>query len=160
MANYKGGPGGAPTKLTAAIQSRIVSAILAGNYLCVAAKFAGIPAETLSRWLTRGEQKPNSVYGKFHQAVKDAEAQAEVRVVAKLNQHMEESWQACMTYLERKHPDRWGRKSKVEVTQKPPEPPPAQIDLSKLSNQELALLDKLSREYGGQAIPTAGGENA
>ena len=44
-----------PTKLTPAVAERILSAIRAGNFMEVAARYAGISPSTLYRWLERGD---------------------------------------------------------------------------------------------------------
>ena len=47
-----------------------------------------------------------------------AEAAAELEAVANVKLAGQNSWQASMTYLERKYPDRWGRRDphRVEIT--------------------------------------------
>lgn len=47
-----------------------------------------------------------------------AEAAAELEAVANVKLAGQNSWQASMTYLERKYPDRWGRRDphRIEVT--------------------------------------------
>src|SRR5690606_15558717 len=99
-----------------AVQQKICEAIAAGNYQCVAAAYVGIAPETLTRWLARGEKEPNGVYGQFCQAIKDAEARAEVHLVALIRNAATENWTAAMTLLERRHPERWGRRDRTEHT--------------------------------------------
>lgn len=50
-------------------------------------------------------------------ALNKATAQAEVYAVAQVRSAMDGSWQAAMTWLERKHPDRWKRRDAIEVAQ-------------------------------------------
>lgn len=107
---------GRPTKLTPEIQNRICTALRAGNYRDAAADYAGIDGGTLRRWLARGEREQSGTYRAFRAAVREAEAAAELRVVAQWQQHMPESWQACRDYLERRFPDRWGRRDRLDVT--------------------------------------------
>lgn len=106
---------GRHSKLTPKVQEKIVSAIRAGNYAQVAAKYAGIGVSTYYNWLQRGKDEHNGIYREFLEAVKRAESEAEVRTVALIHRHMDSSWQACMTYLERKFPDRWGRTNRLQV---------------------------------------------
>lgn len=108
--------GGRRTKLTPEIQEKIVSAIRAGNYANVAAEYAGIGERTFYRWLERGREANRGIYWHFWQAVKKAEREAEVRAVAIIQKHMEGNWQAAMTYLERKFPQRWSRRDRLEHT--------------------------------------------
>lgn len=107
--------GGRSSKLTPEVQKKIVSAIRAGNYAQVAAKYAGIGETTYYVWLQRGKEESRGKYKEFREAVKRAESEAEVRTVALIHRHMESSWQAAMTYLERKFPDRWGRTNRLKV---------------------------------------------
>lgn len=106
---------GRKSKLTPEIQEKIVSAVRAGNYSFVAAEFAGIGERTFYKWMEKGEARPGSTYGQFRQAVKSAEREAEVRAVAIIQNLMTSNWQAAMTFLERKYPDRWGRRVRVSV---------------------------------------------
>lgn len=107
-------PVGRKPKLNAQTQEKICQAIRGGNYAVVAARYAGISTKTYYAWLERGEREPNSIYGEFLHAIKDAESTAEVQAVAEVRLAGRESWQASMTWLERKFPDRWGRREKVE----------------------------------------------
>lgn len=111
-----------PTKLTPAVQDRIVKAISAGAYAIVAAKAAGIGETTFYRWLEMGS-KPDAkpLYREFWESVKEAEAQAELANIVLIRQAAQAgTWQAAAWYLERKHSDRWGRQQKLfaEVTGK------------------------------------------
>jgi transposase-like protein len=122
---------GRPCKLTPEVQAKICQAIRAGNYSYVAAEYAGIGASTYHRWMQQGEQETSGSFREFRDAVKSAESEAEVRAVAIIQRHMEKNWQAAMTYLERKHPQRWGRRldhttagrpvTKVEIVMLDPE---------------------------------------
>ena len=112
---------GRKTKLNAKVQSKIVSAIKAGNYACVAAAYAGIGERTFYEWLERGRTRPGSIYAQFAQAVKDAESEAEVRAVAMVQKAMGDNWTAAMTFLERKFPNRWGRRDRLKLEVEPQE---------------------------------------
>ena len=111
--------GGRKTKLTPELQDKIVSAIRAGNYAMVAAEYAGISTTTFYRWLQQGAEAKSGIYKDFRDAVKKAESDAEVRAVAIIQKHMEGNWQAAMTYLERKHPNRWGRRDRLRLDVNP-----------------------------------------
>jgi transposase len=107
---------GRPSKLTPEVQERIISAIRAGNYASVAAAYAGVGERTFYTWMEKGESQPSGKYAQFRHAVKSAESEAEVRAVATIQKLMPDTWQAAMTYLERKFPNRWGRRSRMDVT--------------------------------------------
>lgn len=115
---------GRPIKLDDEIQNRIVTAIRAGNYIETAAAYAGINKSTLYSWLKRGERERQRVaknprarvtqkerpFVEFSNAVERALAEAEIRDVAVIGKAAEEQWQAAAWRLERKFPERWGRK--------------------------------------------------
>ena len=111
--------GGRPSKLTPEVQEKIITAIRAGNYAQVAAVYAGIGESTFYRWMAQGERAKAGRYRRFWQAVKEAEGEAEVRAVAIIQKKMPEDWRAAMTYLERKHPKRWGRRMDVTSGDEP-----------------------------------------
>ena len=116
--------GGRPTKLDYKVQEKIIQAIKAGNYMETAAAYAGISKSTLYDWLKRGERekqrvaknpryrirKSEKIYVDFSDAVEKALAEAEVRDVLLISKAAEEQWQAAAWRLERKFPDRWGRR--------------------------------------------------
>lgn len=123
--------GGRPTKLDERTQEKIISAIKAGNYIETAAAYAGISKNTLYEWLKRGERekqrveksnkakikKSEEIYVIFTDAVEKALAEAEMRDVLIIGKAAEKEWQAAAWRLERKFPDRWGRKLNVEGKQ-------------------------------------------
>lgn len=100
-----------PSKLTPELQERILQAIRGGNFREVAAQWAGIAPETLSRWLAR----PESRFVTFRQAVLEAEQQAEIRAVALILKAAETDPRNAQWWLERKFPERWGRRERVDV---------------------------------------------
>jgi len=111
----RSGDVGRHSKLTPAVQDRIVSAIQAGNYLEVAAQYAGIDQSTLHRWIQKADD-PNADprYDEFRKAVENARAAAEVRNVTLIQQAANDgTWQAAAWYLERTSWQRWGRRTMV-----------------------------------------------
>jgi len=107
---------GRPTKLTPEIQSKIVDAVKIGNYPEVAAQAAGVGERTYYRWMEKGEEASSGIYRQFWQAIKEASAVGEVLAVESVRKHMGDNWQSAMTYLERRHPQRWARMQRVEHT--------------------------------------------
>lgn len=102
--------GGRPTKLTPEVQEKICNAIRAGNYYEAACAYAGIGYSTFRTWMIKGEKARSGKYREFVEAIKKAEYEAEVRLVAQWQKHMPENWQAIATFLERRYPERWGRR--------------------------------------------------
>lgn len=107
---------GRPTKLTPEVQQRIVDALRDGNYREAAVACAGIDYKTFYNWMRRGQQEKAGRYFQFFQAVQQAEHEAEREMVAQWKAHMPESWQAIRDFLERRFPDRWGRRDRLDVT--------------------------------------------
>lgn len=147
---------GRRSMLTPERQSKIVEAITAGNYNEVAARYAGIGEHTFYNWLSRGEAGEDG-YVQFMQAVKDAQAQAEVRDVALIARAAETSWQAAAWKLERKYFQRWGRKDRMVLEGGDPDHPvkvESKLDLSGLTDEELAFLEGLTEKVlGATAVP-------
>ena len=102
---------GRPTKLTPEVQAKICEAIRAGNYIETAAAFAGIRKSTLYDWLRRGQRASHGLYRSFSEAVEKAQADTEARDVALIAKAAAEgNWKAAAWRLERKFPERWGRR--------------------------------------------------
>jgi len=86
-----------------------LSALSAGNTRQAACFYAGISDETLANWMRRSLE--------FLERVKKAEADAEVRMVAQVARAAQEgTWQAAAWWLERRRPEDYGRRDRVEVT--------------------------------------------
>lgn len=89
--------------LTPEIMARLIELIRAGNYSEVAAASLGIPKVTYYRWREDNED--------FRDAISKAEGEAEVIALAELRGP--EPTYAPGWYLERKHPDRWGKRAAI-----------------------------------------------
>ncbi len=110
---------GRPTKLTPATQAKIVQAIVGGNDITVAAAYAGISKQTFYTWLERGRKAKTGPFADFVDAIEKAQADAEARNVALIAKAAQDgTWTAAAWWLERKYPERWGRKERVEHTGK------------------------------------------
>jgi hypothetical protein len=99
-----------PRKLTEAVIQGVRRIILEGNFRSVAAKRMRVGLRTFDRWMALGRRYPEGIYGRLRQAVLEAEAAAErlaVRGVL-LAGHTEDA-RHLEWWLERKHPERWGR---------------------------------------------------
>jgi transposase len=143
---------GRPTKLNPAVQQKIVDAILAGNYLEVAATFGGVDYATFRVWMNKGEKATSGQYHDFRDAVLAAESMAEVRMVAQWAAAMPKNWQAVRDFLARRHPARWGAKDNLDVTTKGESLQPTltaeQVEARILSIMQAAALRKKALEEG------------
>lgn len=113
-----------PTKLTPRTEREVATALAAGWFRNTAAAYAGISPATLYSWLSRGErestrlknpdaetQESEAPYVRFLESIKKALAVAEVRDLAVISEAAKAGvWQAAAWKLERRHPERWGRK--------------------------------------------------
>lgn len=145
---------GRPTKLTPELQHIIVKAVRAGNYMETAAAFAGLHKSTLYDWLKRGAREKDRVskdprlrirkselpFVEFSDALEKALAEAEVRDVAIIGKAAEEQWQAAAWRLERKFPERWGRKEQIQHEGKVTVERNDEISQAVLQNPRLAEL--------------------
>lgn len=121
------GPG-QPPKLTPELQDKIVQVVRAGNYLKVAAQYAGIGYSTLQSWLARGRAAQATLdrgdplpdeelrYLRFLEAVTQADTQAEVAAVTHWRAAFANDWRAARDYLVRRNPDRWAATTRIAIS--------------------------------------------
>lgn len=154
---------GRPTKLTPDVQATIVEAIAKGNDKVVAARLAGIGESTFYAWMERGEQAKTGAFLEFREAVKKAEAEAEQHFVGIIKTASYDTWTAAAWWLERKHPERWGRRERIEHTGANGEPVQMQhehkFDLSGLTDDQLESLETILHRLT-DAGPGEAGESA
>lgn len=156
-----------PSKLTPDRQRAIVLAIASGSYCTVAALANGVDESTYFRWMKRGKEAPRDPdtdapvipederYCEFYEAVKEAEAKAEVLAVGRIQQAAAQgTWQASAWYLERKYPDRWGRKDHVVSEVSGPNGGPIEVDAEAAT---LAWLDGRAAALAGDEEGETGG---
>ncbi len=137
----RGRPVGRRAKLTQERQHKIVQAVALGTPFGTACRYAGIHPDTAYGWLERGEYPAKAhIYAEFSEAIMQARAQDEMRRIGRIEQAArggavtyhktttyedgrtitEErtappEWQADAWYLERRLPDSWGKKERVDV---------------------------------------------
>lgn len=95
-----------PTKRTPEVEARICDVLRTGNTRKAACDYAGIDQDTFANWLAR--------FSDFSDAVKKAESECEVRNVALIQKAAQETWTAAAWWLERRRPDDWARKDKLQ----------------------------------------------
>ena len=142
------------TKLTPERQERICGFIRAGNYAVVAAGCSGITEGTYYHWLKLAEKAKSGIYYQFSQSIKKAQDDAEAERVMKIRslamgeaptetitvldkatgevtkvitKHARPEWTALAWLLERQHPERWGKKETVTLTDPDGEALPAPV---------------------------------
>jgi transposase len=110
------GKSGKPSRLTPEVSAKIEQALRAGNYMETAAAYAGIPRSDLYAWLKRGREESSGIYFDFCKRCELAFAAAEIRDLALIAQAATSQWQAAAWRLERRYPDKWGRRERLAVT--------------------------------------------
>jgi len=102
------------TKLNSRVQNTIVKCLKDGNTRNDSALYAGIGVSTFYLWLDRG-RAGESPYVEFLEAVEKAEAEAMIANVAIIQRAANDTWQAAAWWLERKRPDDWGRRQRMDI---------------------------------------------
>lgn len=115
-----------PTKLDDEMIERICQALRVGAYIETAAAHCGISKQSYYTWSRRGAEereriadgsrprKKEAVYVRMLDAVERAMADSELRDLATITAASQTQWQAAAWKLERKHPDRYGRRMRMD----------------------------------------------
>ncbi len=113
-----------PRKLNDGMIKALYEAISRGNYAVVACQLAGIEEKTYYEWLRQadidienGLTAEESYYVRLKQSVKEAESKAEDEMVQVVREAAtkKREWLPATVFLERRHPDRWGRRERKQV---------------------------------------------
>ena len=110
-----------PRKLNQGMIDALSLAISKGNYAVTACQLAGIAEPSLYDWINLAKEDQEagreSIYTSLVKSLKKAEAQAEAALVEVVREAgtVKREWLPAMTFLERRHPDRWGRKDRTRV---------------------------------------------
>ena len=106
----------AKTKLNPTIKKQIGDNITLGMPLKFAAEAAGISEVTFYNWMNRGESESKGQFYEFAEHVKACKAKA-VQLHLKLitKAATDGSWQASAWILERRYPEEFGRKDRLEL---------------------------------------------
>lgn len=132
-----------PSKYKQDAVDRIVAGIMAGLSLARAADVGGISYDTLNEWR---KTKPQ-----FSDALKKAESDAVARKLARIDKAGREGhWQADAWWLERRHPQEWGRRV-IEMQGKDGKDLYADTPTDQLVRALAAILDKAGARRGGGA---------
>mgnify|MGYP000872490159 FL=1 len=101
----------AKLKLTPELIEKLIPSIEAGNYIETVCQAHGISRNTYYLWLKKGESaKAKTIYRYFYDMVKDAEARAEQKLIEEWRDKLKESPTNYKDFLERRYPERWGKK--------------------------------------------------
>ena len=108
-------PVGRKTKLDEKRLKKVVEGITAGLPYDTACALAGITYQTFLNWMRAGEAAESGKFFEFFEEVKKAEAIAESVHIANIkNAGKSGVWQADAWMLERRHPEKWGRREQIK----------------------------------------------
>lgn len=109
-------PHGNNTKFTQERVDVILEALRVGNYRTVACNLADISIQTFWKWMNRGEAEGEGPYYEFLMAVLRVEAESENAIVGHVRHAVPNDWRAGIELLQRRHPDRWSKRTQNEVS--------------------------------------------
>jgi len=119
---YQPPPIGRPSAAITDVQRlhKLLTKVADGNYIETAVRSAGFARQTLYNWkeqATAGNLSAIALLDALEKAQADAESDA-VTDVRKAGKAGPQYWAASMTRLERRHPDRWGKRPEDSGTPK------------------------------------------
>ena len=121
-------PVGRKTKLDEKRLKKVVDGITAGLPYDTACALAGITYQTFLNWMRAGEAAESGKFFEFFEEVKKAEAIAESVHIANIkNAGKSGVWQADAWMLERRHPEKWGRREQIKQEISGPEGEPLKV---------------------------------
>jgi len=125
---------------------KVLDGIKAGMSYEGACGVARVTYNTFRNWRDIGETATEGKYFKFFQELGHAEAIAEAEMLKKLKEDPDTKWVAWR--LERRFPDRWGKREQIKQEISGPEGGP--IEITRMADDELELRAKqiLSRRAG------------
>jgi transposase len=118
--------GGRPSKATAETMNKILDGIKAGMSYEGACGVARVSWVTFDKWRKAGEAGESEKFIGFLRELRYAEAIAEAEMLKKLKEDPDTKWVAWR--LERRFPDRWGKKEQVKQEISGPEGKPIQTE--------------------------------
>lgn len=106
----------AKTKLTPELQENFCKAIENGDSILGACGYVGISEKTYYNWIDRAESaKGRTKFVKFKECVDKAKAKALHNFEQVITHASTEHWQAAAWMLERRYPNMYGKREKIEA---------------------------------------------
>lgn len=141
---------GRKTHLTPEVADHLVTMLRAGTYLPVALRASGVGKQTYHDWMRRGRvgKADDVIYIEFAERVEQAQAEAEVRLVAEIARAARDSWQAAAWLLERVAPTRYGKPSVRMRDTAPPEEKVA----PPVADDPFSEVDELAEKRRGRIV--------
>lgn len=122
---------GRPTKLTDDRRETICEALRKGVSIEGACDLAGLSHQSFYNWRERGQDELRRVenghpncqvrqdeqpFVEFLEATTRAIAESEEQLVGNINDAAPEDWRAAIALLERRFPERWSKRTNVDLT--------------------------------------------
>lgn len=101
--------------LTPELMNRLATLIATGNYPQVAIRAVGISITEFRSWMTIGSQAKGGAYRDFYNAIRDAEAMAEMTMVKAWHDQLDKGYQAPRDFLARRFSSRWAERIELNV---------------------------------------------
>ncbi len=148
-----------PTKLSPELTKRLCALLYAGNYVETAAAACGIAKKTYYDWLRKGardrDARKQTALAKFSHAIEKAMADSEVRDLKLIDRTAQEGvWQAAAWKLERRFPNRWGNRARMEVNG--PESEPVEVEVVEARKKVAALIESRAEELAAAKVLSGG----
>jgi hypothetical protein len=102
-------------KFTPELGNKICALVRAGNYVETAMVASGITRQTLMRWLRAGKAGESKELVEFNERYSKACAESEALFLGVIQKSAAEHWQAAAWILERRFPEKWGKRERVDV---------------------------------------------
>lgn len=150
-----------PRKFTPDVALKVIGYIGAGCFIETAAAAAGLNKTTLYEWMKKAERKEEGSTEELRAwklLLDEAEASAEARAVKGIQDAGAAGvWQAFAWFLERKYPQRWGRKDTTLIGNPDGSPlAPSAADSTDRMNTEQRAHEVLALLAKAQAAPSPG----
>ena len=135
------------------VMKHLEDALVAGNYYEDAAIAAGIGPRTFDRWRADGARaKKGTTAWRTWRMIKEAEQRAMHRNLMVIQQASKRSWQAAAWWMERKYPEKWGRREFVRSEVSGPNGGPVKTEVFETPTppcpvSEAEMKEALKRQY-------------
>src|SRR5262249_49594978 len=104
---------GRPSKLTPELEAELYALLEGSSSRAASCAMLGIHVSTLKGWLKLGRRGDAGRFTGLVEGVRRAEARFTVEAVRKIQRAGDDNWTALAWLLERRHPDEWGKDSRL-----------------------------------------------
>lgn len=112
---------GRPLKLDEELIKKLSGYIAKGSYAITACQCCGLAEKTFYDYINQGnrdiENNEETIFSQLVKSLKSAEAECEHALASMIKETAldKKEWLPAMTFLERRHPERWGRRDRLQV---------------------------------------------